>query len=252
MPNSNLNLKHISHAGVLSIEGALDAWMPRLLVSLKALFPSIPSSSLTSDSLPSPRVNIASTSESRLDNQSSNDISTQQTESCTATVKCNRRITASDWYQDVRHIEFDLEANIAYDPGDVAVIHPKIPDNNVRAFLDMVGWENEADEIIRVEPNDNGELSFYSACPFCLMMPLQGLPISANVPQRTSLRQLFTEHLNFQAVPRRSFFDIIRHFAQEEREAERLAEFCGPQGAVRRYLLRCSRLMLRVFTGRDV
>jgi hypothetical protein len=30
----------------------------------------------------------------------------------TATVRCNRRITASDWYQDVRHFEFDFVDDI--------------------------------------------------------------------------------------------------------------------------------------------
>jgi len=30
----------------------------------------------------------------------------------TATVKCNRRITADDWYQDVRHFEFDFVDDI--------------------------------------------------------------------------------------------------------------------------------------------
>ena len=29
-----------------------------------------------------------------------------------ATLTCNRRITASDWYQDVRHFEFELGESV--------------------------------------------------------------------------------------------------------------------------------------------
>jgi sulfite reductase alpha subunit-like flavoprotein len=31
-----------------------------------------------------------------------------------ATVKCNNRITAGDWYQDVRHFEFDFDDDIRH------------------------------------------------------------------------------------------------------------------------------------------
>jgi sulfite reductase alpha subunit-like flavoprotein len=31
-----------------------------------------------------------------------------------AVVSCNRRITADDWYQDVRHLEFTFSDNILY------------------------------------------------------------------------------------------------------------------------------------------
>ena len=41
-----------------------------------------------------------------------------------AKVSVNKRMTTQDWYQDVRHFEFDFEDDVKYDPGDVAVIHP--------------------------------------------------------------------------------------------------------------------------------
>ena len=31
-----------------------------------------------------------------------------------ATVQCNRRITADDWFQDVRHIEFKIAEDVQY------------------------------------------------------------------------------------------------------------------------------------------
>jgi sulfite reductase alpha subunit-like flavoprotein len=33
-----------------------------------------------------------------------------------AKVRCNRRITSPDWYQDVRHMEFSFEDDIRYAP----------------------------------------------------------------------------------------------------------------------------------------
>ena len=44
----------------------------------------------------------------------------------TAKLRCNRRITSPDWYQDVRHIEFSFDDEIRYDssphPSSVEVI----------------------------------------------------------------------------------------------------------------------------------
>lgn len=34
----------------------------------------------------------------------------------TAKLRCNRRMTSPDWYQDVRHIEFSCDNEIRYDP----------------------------------------------------------------------------------------------------------------------------------------
>ena len=34
----------------------------------------------------------------------------------TATVQCNRRMTSSDWYQDVRQMEFTFRDEIGYGP----------------------------------------------------------------------------------------------------------------------------------------
>jgi sulfite reductase alpha subunit-like flavoprotein len=36
----------------------------------------------------------------------------------TAVVKCNTRITAEDWFQDVRHCEFSLKEDVKYEAAD--------------------------------------------------------------------------------------------------------------------------------------
>ena len=76
-----------------------------------------------------------------------------------------------------------------------------------------------------------------------------GLPVSDDVPRRTTLRALFTHYIDINAVPRRSFFKMLRHFASEGLEAEKLEEFCTPEGAVRSPILlasaRSERIALR-------
>jgi len=57
----------------------------------------------------------------------------------------------------------------------------------------------------------------------------QSLP--PHTPQVTTLRKLFTRYLDFNAVPRRSFFELLRWFATDEMEREKLDEFVSKEGA---------------------
>ncbi|KAI0295729.1 hypothetical protein BC826DRAFT_1007321 [Russula brevipes] len=128
--------------------------------------------------------------------------------------KRNERITANDWYQDVRHFEFRCQDDIAYDPGDVAVIHPEAFPTDVDSFLSRMGWSDAADDPIRIRH----------------IFEDQSLP--SHLPQVSTLRVLFTRHLDIHAVPKRSFFRLLKHFATDEREREKLEEFSSPDGAV--------------------
>lgn len=40
--------------------------------------------------------------------------------------------------------------------------------------------------------------------------------------------------MDLNAVPKRAFFRLLKHFATDEREREKLEEFCSPEGAVNR------------------
>jgi sulfite reductase alpha subunit-like flavoprotein len=59
----------------------------------------------------------------------------------------------------------------------------------------------------------------------------QSLP--DRLPQVSTLRTLFSRHLDINAVPKRSFFRVLKHFATDERECEKLEEFSSPEGAVK-------------------
>lgn len=62
------------------------------------------------DSLPPPRISIA---EIDLPLASSSE-PVRRYDDYRATVRVNKRITAPGWYQDVRHIEFELEEHVPY------------------------------------------------------------------------------------------------------------------------------------------
>lgn len=58
----------------------------------------------------------------------------------------------------------------------------------------------------------------------------QSLP--DHLPTTTTLREIFTRYVDINAVPRRSFFALLKHFAQDELEREKLEEFLSEEGAV--------------------
>ena len=83
---------------------------------LKTLLEMFPLSSeldpISVDKGPPPRVLLKNVAESIWDS-SYPESANSQTSSYKAVVKVNNRITAQDWFQDVRHIEFDFEDDIS-------------------------------------------------------------------------------------------------------------------------------------------
>ncbi|KAL5479059.1 TAH18_1 [Sanghuangporus weigelae] len=195
----------------LGAEGALDVWIPQVFSALEALLPPpLDGTTEDPDVQPPPRIFITTSGKTL---GSVDDPLVGLNDYHVATVRRNDRITSADWFQDVRHIELDLEDDIIYSPGDVAVIHPIQLSSDVDSFLSSMGWSDTVDEEIYLSPVER----FWS--------------IPETIPRRTTLGQLFTRHLDINAVPRRSFFKVLRHFATNEMEKEKLSEFCTTQGA---------------------
>ncbi|KAG6335101.1 hypothetical protein ID866_3990 [Astraeus odoratus] len=125
----------------LGLDGALDPWIEQLLDTLLHLYPLDSGLERLGSLEGPPRVtttDVASEPDPvgpSEDNQNYFGV----------TVRCNRRITAEDWFQDVRHFELVSEREIEYNPGDVAVIHPVAMEADVESFLVMMGWANTAD-----------------------------------------------------------------------------------------------------------
>ncbi|TBU41104.1 riboflavin synthase domain-like protein [Dichomitus squalens] len=196
----------------LGIEGALAPWIEQLSAVLLEAYP-LPDGLERElfDSLPSPRVAIT---EADTDAQiTRKDPLVADREYHTATLVVNSRLTAEDWYQDVRHFEFELAEDVEYDPGDVAIIHPEAMPQDVEAFLSCIGYANTADDPIEIRQT----------------LLDQHLP--DHIPTITTLREVFTRYVDINAIPRRSFFALLKHFAQDDMEREKLEEFLSEEGA---------------------
>ncbi|GAA6005265.1 NAPDH-dependent diflavin reductase [Rhodotorula paludigena] len=131
----------------------------------------------------------------------------------------NERVTAEDWYQDVREIELELEdveeneRTRLYQAGDVLELRPQNSSEEVDRFLETVRWTDIADDIYTVSASD----------------PNQPLPPHLPTLFRTTLRYLLTYELDISSVPRQSFFEWLAAFSEGDKE-EKLRWFCEPAG----------------------
>lgn len=118
----------------------------------------------------------------------------------------------------------------SYDPGDVAVIHPEIPSQDVNSFLSTMGWLDIADSVYTIIVSFRGKLR---TILFVLLVDnISDQTLPDHLPPSATLRTIFTRYLNINAVPRYGFFEILHHFARNPLEKEKLQEFITPEGAV--------------------
>ena len=139
----------------------------------------------------------------------------------------NSRVTPGNHWQDVRQLTFKItqgENSIALPnplPGSTLVVYPKNYPKDVQTLLDLMGWNEIADEPLEWMP--------YSS-----LTPTS--PTAGNFTDRFSgiakihaqkgaiLRDLLTHNLDFNSVPKRNFIREIANFATSEKEKERLQE----------------------------
>ena len=119
----------------------------------------------------------------------------------------NRRITAEDWDQDVRHVEFDISdgaqvgdtAESPFGAGDIAVVYPE----NVTETDDMLKYlALDGDTVISIHAADGSK--------------------QLVLPSPVSLCDLFSKYLAILETPRRSFFERLSLFATNEEEVRSL------------------------------
>ncbi|KLO17390.1 riboflavin synthase domain-like protein [Schizopora paradoxa] len=182
------------------IDGALDRWIPGIFEALDDVLPPLEATQFASEiELPPPRIKVLEDTD-----RTSTEPSEEERGVYIATTVSNERMTAADWNQDVRLIEFTLDRPSRYSPGDVAVIYPQNTDEDVSLLLETLHWPDAiADQVFEFIERD-------------------GLPLSSSLPKRTTPRNLFTKYLDICAVPRRSFFRMIRHFAKNKVHKEKL------------------------------
>ncbi|KAK4561550.1 NAPDH-dependent diflavin reductase [Recurvomyces mirabilis] len=144
----------------------------------------------------------------------------------TATLLHNKRITPMSHFQDVRHLDFQLDDRYEYNPGAVAVIYPKNFPEDIQAFIELMAWQGVADrplKLIASEDQTAGVLASPS--------PVRHFDLTSTT---VTLRWLLENVLDIMSVPRRSFFASLAHFAgteteDEEYQKERLLELANPE-----------------------
>ena len=125
--------------------------------------------------------------------------------------------------------------------GDVLMIQPQNAESAVEEFLGLLGLD--PDLLFCLHQNDPGSdlfpplpslplASYLGPPPSHVTTPLPpDVPLPSSLTTPCSVRHLLTHYLDFQSVPRRSFFQLLCHFASgSELEQEKLEEFTTPEG----------------------
>ena len=132
----------------------------------------------------------------------------------------NRRLTPQNHWQDVRHLRLTCASSVDYAPGDVLTVFPKNVSGDVEQMLELMNWNQFADQPVLFKPTDSKENSGLYTSP----------PVAVKRHDKPStLRKLLTYHLDIRAVPRRSFFSMVSHFTDNQTHKERLLEFTNPK-----------------------
>ncbi|KAL9099575.1 MAG: hypothetical protein Q9163_004943 [Psora crenata] len=142
-------------------------------------------------------------------------------ESCMIVVlEENRRMTPKSHWQDVRHLVFAGRSPVPYEPGDVLVIYPRNTAEDVNQIIQLMQWDEMADRPVIFTPMRSGSYdATYNPSP----------PIKLPSRSPMTFRELLTKHLDLTAIPRRSFFSMIAHFATDQFQKDRLLEFTKPE-----------------------
>ena len=104
---------------------------------------------------------------------------------------------------------------------------------DVEAFLSCVGYANTADDPIEIRHTLLGEHRLGCQLLSTSHYSLKDQHLPDHIPTITTLREIFTRYVDINAVPRRSFFALLKYFTQDDMEREKLEEFLSEEGAVR-------------------
>ncbi|KAJ3190424.1 NADPH-dependent diflavin oxidoreductase 1 [Gaertneriomyces sp. JEL0708] len=197
----------------LGLDGALDPWLDNLWGTILEKWP-IPEGKeiIGDDILPQASFDIQFVSDETPPSQANGETPESTTgHSHIATVLTNRRITAPDHFQDVRHMEFNIES-ASYEVGDVMSIRPHNLATEVQQVIEHFEWQHLADK------------------PFRLIQQHEDIRPPPQYPPTLTLRQILTDHLDIFGRPRRYFFELLAFFATDPLHAEKLREFGSAAG----------------------
>lgn len=132
-----------------------------------------------------------------------------------ALAKCtlNTRLTPIDHFQDTRLIQFDSISRLNYQPGDVCTILPANPDDSVQQFI----------EILNLDPNQ--KVAIRKRDPSYMVSYLYDF-----VPDGIKIHDLVKYYLDILSVPKRSFFEFLSIFSDDQLERDKLLDFASTDG----------------------
>ncbi|XP_056647644.1 NADPH-dependent diflavin oxidoreductase 1 isoform X1 [Diorhabda sublineata] len=202
----------------LGYDAEADPWIEKLWNTLLQLYP-LPS---TVQPLPKnykvePRWKIFSciNNESKLNIRRKSIYSViKKPNDFTARIIQNKRITASNHFQDVRLIKLKCE-NQQYSPGDVVVLRPRNLKWKIQEFYDVLttnGVKITPETKITVEQND----------------PTMTVP--EVLTQEVTFEELCSEYFDLMSIPRRYTFQILAQLTDSELEKEKCLEFTTAEG----------------------
>ena len=144
----------------------------------------------------------------------------------------NKRLTASVWGQDVRHIKLCLLSELNdlnqtksfYQCGDVAVVHYSNPIELVQQAAAIIaegcrihGYpEYTLDTVLNIECSNPEGVSHR--------------PSRLSSISDCTLKLLLERHLDIAAVPKRSYFSALAPYATNPEESAKLLELSSPEG----------------------
>ena len=123
------------------------------------------------------------------------------------------------------------------------MVKPQNRSEAVDHFLSVMGYSPH--QLVTMEQNDPGtrnalsqthlilslDSSIFPAISL-LLSPLADTPLPVSLPNPCSMSHIATHYLGIQSVPRRSFFEYLSKFTENELEREKLEEFCTAEGQV--------------------
>lgn len=136
----------------------------------------------------------------------------------TATCLSNDRVTAKDHFQDTRHLKFLAHQPIQYEPGDVCAIIPENLEENTELFIKTLNLDPK--QRIAIKKTDPNYMINY---------------LFDFVPDGLTIYELVKCYLDIQSVPKRSFFEFLWPFSDNELEHDKLKEFSSTEGQEEMY-----------------
>ena len=127
----------------------------------------------------------------------------------------NQRVTHETHFQDTRLLCFTSLENetIRYEPGDVCTIYPENSEANAQKFI----------ELLNLNPKQRFKLT--KKDPNYMIDYLYDF-----VPDGLTIEDLVRYYLDIQSIPKRSFFEFLWPFSDDQLERDKLKEFASTEG----------------------